>query len=140
MSNKQKRSYNRVYNENKQYSSVPNQVKDNLTNDFTEDINAVTNMDEVKVVDGIDTVADADAVTVVEDTIDKKIEFGVVYNCSKLNVRKQPSPHATPITVINKGEKVSIMEYDPNENEFCKVKTASGIEGYCMIEFINVDV
>ena len=140
MSNKQKRSYNRVHNENKQYSSVPNQVKDNLTNEFTEDINAVTNMDEVKAVDGIDTVADTDAVTVVEDIIDKKIEFGVVYNCSKLNVRKQPSLHATPITVINKGEKVSIIEYDPNKNHFCKVKTVSGIEGYCMIEFINIDV
>ena len=59
-----------------------------------------------------------------------------VVNCERLNVRKRPSKDAEVLCVINKNDKIKLLN-EQNE-EFIKICTASGIEGYCMKKFINV--
>ena len=62
---------------------------------------------------------------------------GEVVNCDKLNVRKEANKESDPVCVINKNEEVTITIEDSTE-DFYKIITATGIEGYCMKQFINV--
>lgn len=71
----------------------------------------------------------------VEDT--PKSVVGVVFDCSKLNVRKYPYTHADVRCVIKAGDKVTIDEEGSTEL-FYKVRTESGVDGYCMRQYIAV--
>ena len=63
--------------------------------------------------------------------------IGTVANCVRLNVRKYASKNADILTEIYAGNKVTI---DPKKSrkEWYKVVTASGVEGFCMKEYIEV--
>lgn len=71
----------------------------------------------------------------VEPTKPEPIE-GIV-NCEKLNVRSDATIDSDPVGVINRDSKVFIYE-DESTEEFYKVCTATGLEGYCMKKFISV--
>lgn len=60
---------------------------------------------------------------------------GVVDNCLRLNVREKPSIDAEILTALEAGSEVRLMK-DEMENGFYKVCTASGLDGYCMCEYI----
>lgn len=59
------------------------------------------------------------------------IEYGTVVNCSRLNVRKNPSKHAPVVRVINAGDTVEI-DHAESTNEFYKIE-----DGYCMRQYIR---
>lgn len=72
------------------------------------------------------------------DVVDEPMTaIGTVYNCSKLNVRSEPSVHGRVIGILDAGTEVEVdLEFD---NEvFRKVTTAAGIEGYCVKSYIAV--
>lgn len=71
----------------------------------------------------------------VEPTKPEPIEGTV--NCEKLNVRSDATVDSDPVGVINRDSKVFIYE-DESTEEFYKVCTATGLEGYCMKKFISV--
>ena len=56
---------------------------------------------------------------------------------NKLNVRKEAKKESEVIVIINKNEQVTVNVTNSTE-DFYKVTTATGIEGYCMKQFINV--
>ena len=58
-------------------------------------------------------------------------------NCEKLNVRSDATIDSEPVGIINRDSKVFIYE-DESTEEFYKVCTATGLEGYCMKKFISV--
>lgn len=62
---------------------------------------------------------------------------GVVVECGKLNVRSKPDPRASVVCVISKSSEVTINE-DESTEDFYKVCTAAGAEGFCMKEFIEL--
>lgn len=97
----------------------------------------VVNADVEPVVEtAVPIVDSADEVDVVEAAPETTVKEGYV-NVPKLNVRKLPSPTATPVTVINKDTKV-LIDPDYETVEWVKVTLESGIEGYCMKKFITV--
>jgi len=57
---------------------------------------------------------------------------------AKLNVRKQPTKDSEVLEVITKNSEVEIDLSDNEDTIFYKVRTKSGVEGYCMTEFINI--
>lgn len=63
---------------------------------------------------------------------------GTVVDCEQLNVRVAPVAGATPVTVINKGTLVVIDEACSTEDWF-KVYTEAGVEGYCMKQYIKLN-
>ena len=75
----------------------------------------------------------------VEETVEEEnpteVAFGKV-NCSKLNVRKEPSIHSTPLCIIEHGTRMEISEFD---GEWAKILTPDGVPGYCMRKFIDLD-
>ena len=64
---------------------------------------------------------------------------GVVSGCDRLNIRKEPNGNSKTniITTIAKNAEV-IIDPTKSTEEFYKVTTASGVEGYCMKSFITV--
>ena len=75
---------------------------------------------------------------VIEPIESVKTHTGVVYNCEKLNIRKSASKDSDVVTVVDAGSELLIDSAKSTYN-FYKVCTASGIEGYCMSEFVKVD-
>ena len=67
-----------------------------------------------------------------------KQHVGVVCNCEKLNIRKYASKDSEVLTIVDAGTELLIDSSKSTAN-FYKVCTASGIEGYCMEEFVEVD-
>ena len=64
--------------------------------------------------------------------------FGNVANCEKLNIRKVPSRNGEIITVIPAGTEVMISMTN-STSEWYNICTCSGIEGFCMKQYIQVD-
>ena len=62
---------------------------------------------------------------------------GVVTNCLQLNVREAPRPDAKVLFVIDSLSEVAIYENESTD-EFYKICTASGLEGFCMKKFIAI--
>ena len=64
---------------------------------------------------------------------------GVVYDCTKLNVRAEPSTIADIVTVLAVDSEVEIITNKSN-NEWLYVCTAIGLEGYCMRKFVKANL
>lgn len=97
--------------------------------DKTESVEPVeTSIDETSVETSIETEP-------IEPAKPEPVE-GVV-GCEKLNVRSDATIDSEPVGIINRGSKVFIYE-DESTDEFYKVCTATGLEGYCMKKFISV--
>lgn len=76
----------------------------------------------------------------VEEAPKKESKVGIVANCEKLNLRKSPlkdSDGANIITELLPGVAVVIDEDESTPN-FYKVTTETGLEGYCMKQFIEL--
>lgn len=62
---------------------------------------------------------------------------GKVVGCDRLNVRKEPSASSEVVKVINRDEEVMLDEMESTD-EFYRVCTQDGSEGYCMRKYIEV--
>lgn len=65
------------------------------------------------------------------------IKIGIVTGCKRLNVREEPKTDASVICEVKFQTELMIDENESND-EFYKIFTASGIEGFCMKKFITV--
>lgn len=63
--------------------------------------------------------------------------IGIVSGCKKLNVRAEPDVDAEILCVINENAEVVIDIFE-STNDFYKVCTAAGIEGYCMTKYVTI--
>lgn len=97
-------------------------------NEKKDDLDLNENVDITTYVDDIDNNEN--------DSVDNFNEFGTVMGCEKLRVRPTPDTDQEEITLIDEGSTVKISLEDSTE-DFYKVKTDDGIEGYCMKSFIN---
>ena len=74
----------------------------------------------------------------VEEEITEEISpVGVVSGCTKLNVRENPSKDANVVCEI-KADSVVIINEKESTNDFYKVVTEAGAEGFCMKKFITI--
>ena len=76
----------------------------------------------------------------IEEAPKKESKVGIVANCEKLNLRRSPlkdSDGANIITELLPGVAVVIDEDESTPN-FYKVTTETGLEGYCMRQFIEL--
>lgn len=64
--------------------------------------------------------------------------IGHVVRCTKLNVRKDPNADAEVLGTISAGAEVMIDENESTD-DFYNVCAASGFEGFCMKQFVEVE-
>ena len=62
---------------------------------------------------------------------------GIVGNCARLNVRKEPNKMADVIAVLEAGSEVRLVSEKP-VNGFYNVIAVDGREGYCMCDYISI--
>lgn len=80
---------------------------------------------------------------IVNETIEEVVEenrkdiLGIVVDCDKLNVRKEPSINADIVCMIDASTNL-IVDYESSTDEFYKICTYAGIEGYCMKKFVKI--
>lgn len=63
--------------------------------------------------------------------------LGKVVDCVKLNVREEPNTKASVVFEVNVGSTV-IIDETCSTDEFYKICTEHGVEGYCMKKFIEI--
>ena len=63
--------------------------------------------------------------------------MGVVVDCARLNVRKHPSRGAEVVCEIGRGTPLVIDE-DASTDDFYKICTVTGIEGFCVKDFVSI--
>lgn len=84
---------------------------------------------------------------VVEPVVEEQVEeveeivktdpVGIVVDCLKLNIRVAPNAKASIAGVVDASANLVISE-DESTEDFYKVCTASGLEGYCMKRFVKI--
>ena len=128
MSNKNFKNQNRRnYN---QYANKPEseQVKEEAVEEVIEPVEEAVEEVIEPVEETVEEVAE------VEEN-PTEVAFGKV-NCSKLNVRKEPSINSVPLCIIERGTRMEIREFN---GEWVKILTPDGVSGYCMRKFIDLD-
>lgn len=75
---------------------------------------------------------------VVEEPEDIELTHGRVVDCSRLNIRKKPTVNAEVLTTVKKDSELILDLIKSNEKWF-KVCTTSGVEGYCMKQYVTVE-
>lgn len=71
------------------------------------------------------------------EVAEAKSLIGKVSGCRRLNIRQEATTDSGILGVLEEGSEVMILHRE-TENEFYKICTASGIEGYCMVLYIEI--
>ena len=82
-------------------------------------------------------VSEPEDVAPVVPEVEAPKNLGKVVGCVKLNVREEPNTKADVVFEIPVGSKVFIDE-SCSTDEFYKICTEHGVEGYCMKKFIEI--
>lgn len=69
-------------------------------------------------------------------TPEPELKPGFVSNCLNLNVRVEPDSLSDVVTTLKRGTEILISE-EESTDEFCKIYTATGAEGFCMRNFVK---
>lgn len=110
------------------YSKVGQQAK--------EETLTVVEPAEEKVEETVVTETEVKNPVPVEEPVEEvKPNTGIVVDCMKLRVRKNPNTYSGVLCEIPADTKV-IIDLDKSTVQFYKVTTEAGVEGYCMKKFI----
>lgn len=82
-------------------------------------------------------VVDSTPMVISEPEVAAPKNLGKVVDCVRLNVREEPNTKASVVFEINVGSTVFIDEACSTD-EFYKICTEHGVEGYCMKKFIEI--
>ena len=74
----------------------------------------------------------------IEEAKQPDILSAIVVDCAKLNVREEPSPKANVVAIIDASNEVVVYDSESFGNYY-KVCTASGIEGYCVKDYLKLN-
>lgn len=83
------------------------------------------------IIDPMDAVVDTEPADEIEPV------YGRVVDCSRLNVRKKPTVNAEVLDVVARDTELTLDLIKSNEKWY-KVATISGVEGYCMKQYIVI--
>lgn len=62
---------------------------------------------------------------------------GIVKDCARLNVRREPSMESDVLVTVTLGDEIDVFQ-DKSDADWYAVCTAAGVEGFCMRNFVNV--
>lgn len=122
------KKYNNKQNKPKQTETNIEPVEVKMEYKADAEITAVTPVTDVVV----------EPVTEPTSETPKTIE-GVVVNCAKLNVRAKPSITGEVLCVLNASSEIEI-NIDKSTSDWFSICTATGVEGYCMRQFVEANM
>lgn len=72
-----------------------------------------------------------------EAPVEPEAKNGVVFNCVKLNVREKPVAGSRVVSIIDANTELTVTT-DESIGNFYKICTASGVEGYCVKDYVRL--
>ena len=85
----------------------------------------------------VDSTEIAEDIRVKENEEIVKDIIGVVTDCLKLNIRKEPNKDSDVVVIVTCLEELKI-DPDTSTDDWYAVCTVTGIEGFCMKKFVAV--
>ena len=74
----------------------------------------------------------------VENNVENNEVIGKISGFEKLYVRKEASKYSEPVGIVTDKDDLSI-DVAHSTDDFYKVITSNGLEGYCVKEFVKID-
>lgn len=74
----------------------------------------------------------------IEDGVENNEVVGKISGFTKLYVRKEASKDSEPVGIVTDKDDLSI-DVAHSTDDFYKVITSNGLEGYCVKEFVKID-
>ena len=74
----------------------------------------------------------------IENNVENNEVIGKISGFEKLYVRKEASKDSEPVGIVTDKDDLSI-DVDHSTDDFYKVITSNGLEGYCVKEFVKID-
>lgn len=74
----------------------------------------------------------------IEDGVENNEVIGKISGFEKLYVRKEASKDSEPVGIVTDKDDLSI-DVTHSTDDFYKVITSNGLEGYCVKEFVKID-
>lgn len=72
----------------------------------------------------------------INKTEENKPIKGIIIDCTRLNLRKEPNLNSEVLEEIESGTEVTIDDSFSDNTEFHRVSLINGVEGYCMKRYI----
>lgn len=121
------------YSEKKKVDEVVESVDENkeIVEPVEENNESIENISEEPVVEEAVVEEAVEEPAVIEPTI------GFIDGCDRLNVRKESTKDSEVLCILDKLVEVTI-DLSNSTEDFYKVMTSEGIEGYCMKKFITI--
>lgn len=96
-------------------------------------------------VEPIENLMEESAEEIMEEVTDESVEepsveesnTGTVVNCWRLRLRKLPSKESEVVKLLDGGEGV-FVDLEKSTEEWLKVRTTDGEEGFCMKDYIEM--
>ena len=88
-------------------------------------------------VEAVEAVEEVEEVEQEEIKIESAKIFGNVFDCTKLNIRSEPSLDGEIICTVPVSTEVEI-DSEKSTNDWFYIYTDTGIEGFCMKKYIRV--
>lgn len=80
----------------------------------------------------------------IEEVMEERIEEAPVYEhgfvsgCIRLNIRKDPTIKSEVVCVVE-GDTELVITLNESTDDFYKVSTAAGIDGFCMKQYVTIN-
>ena len=74
----------------------------------------------------------------IENNVENNEVIGKISGFEKLYVRKEASKNSEPVGIVTDKDDISI-DITHSTDDFYKVITSNGLEGYCVKEFVKID-
>ena len=134
--------------ENNEVFTEENTVNEELENtenveegvlETTEEVDETVNEVEEFNEESNETMDETDETTnEVEEESEEDIKSGIIDGCKKLYVRKEANKDSEPVGIVTSKDDLSI-DIAHSTDDFYKVITSNGLEGYCVKEFVKID-
>ena len=112
------------------------------TNEVNETVNEVeesTNETEETTEEVTEEVTEPEVIVPsIENNVENNEVIGKISGFEKLYVRKEASKDSEPVGIVTDKDDLSI-DVAHSTDDFYKVITSNGLEGYCVKEFVKID-
>lgn len=126
-----------------------NEITEEITNEVNETIEQVeetineveesTNEIEETKEEVIEEVTNKEAIVPsIDNNVESNEVIGKISGFEKLYVRKEASKDSEPVGIVTDKDDLSI-DVASSTDDFYKVITSNGLEGYCVKEFVKID-
>lgn len=108
---------------------------------YNEDNKELTDVNETEATEALEEIEEVNEIKTeaAPEVVEEKVEtlVGIVTGCKKLNVRKEPAITAEPVCIVAE-ESIVVIDQELSTDEWYKVYTEAGVEGFCMKKYVSV--